>query len=78
MHQSAHQITAALLEPGQLIGFQTSHRKPRHLIDVAAEIIGQLLARGLAGGGENGAGGQLEQALHQGMAPIDQQHMVVR
>ena len=39
LHQLAHQIGAALLEAGQLVGLQAAHGQARQLIHMAAKII---------------------------------------
>ena len=50
-------------------------------MEVAAEALGQLLARGAAGGGsgsgDHTSGAELQQPLHQRVATIHQQHVVV-
>ena len=53
LHQLAHQIATALLEAGQLVGFQATHRQPCHLVDVSTELVGQLLAGGAASTGDH-------------------------
>ena len=62
-----------------MIGLQAADGKTGEFVDVAAEIGGQLLAGGLAAtGGEHSSRRELKQPLHEGMAPVDQENVVIR
>ena len=67
-----------MLEAGQLVGLQAAHGQAGHLIEMLTQLVCQLLAgRAGAGAGDHGPGGELEQPFHQGMAAVDQQHVVL-
>lgn len=77
LHQPPHQIGAALLEAGQLLGLQTAHGETGHLIDMAAELVSELARGRGAAASDHGSGRELEHPFNKRVTAVDQQHVMV-